>query len=140
MIGQVSRFEPDHRQAKTLVDDGMIGQAQMVKHSITTSFPGWSEGGWLADAKVSGGPLVDLSVHSFDYLSWVTGSPAVRVTAVGADSAAGPVDLRARHRPLRQRRDGLGRVQLGSPRGTRVQAGQPRSSAPTVASTGTTTT
>lgn len=90
MVGHVSRFEPDHRQARTLVEQGAIGSVQMITHSITTSLPGWSEGGWLADAKVSGGPLVDLSVHSFDYLAWMADSPAVRVNAVAADSAAGP--------------------------------------------------
>lgn len=90
MIGHVSRFEPDHAQAKSLVDGGMVGDVRLVKHSITTSLPGWSEGGWLADPEVSGGPLIDLSVHSFDYLAWVIGSPAVRVTAVAADSGTGP--------------------------------------------------
>lgn len=90
MIGHVSRFEPDHRQAKDVVDAGHLGSVQMASHSMTTSLPGWSEGDWLADAEQSGGPLVDLAVHSFDYLSWATGSQPVRVHALGADTAAGP--------------------------------------------------
>ena len=52
--------------------------------------PGWSEVGWLADTEQSGGPLVDLGVHSFDFISWAAGSPAVRLQAVGADTHAGP--------------------------------------------------
>jgi predicted dehydrogenase len=90
MIGQVSRFEPDHRAARELVTDGHLGEVVMVVHSITTSLPGWSEGGWLTRPEESGGPLLDLSVHSFDYLAWVIGSPAVRVHAIAADSPAGP--------------------------------------------------
>jgi predicted dehydrogenase len=90
MVGQVSRFEPDHRAAKELVDAGYVGEVAMMVHSMTTSLPGWSEGGWLTDPEQSGGPLLDLSVHSFDYLAWVCGSEAVRVHAVGADSPAGP--------------------------------------------------
>lgn len=90
MVGHVSRFEPDHRRAKEVVDSGELGEVQMLSHSMTTSLPGWSEGGWLADAKLSGGPLVDLAVHSFDFLSWVVGSPCIRVHAVAADSPAGP--------------------------------------------------
>jgi predicted dehydrogenase len=90
MIGHVSRFEPDHRCAKELVDAGQVGEVAMVAHSMTTSLPGWSEGGWLARPEESGGPLLDLAAHSFDYLAWVTGSPAVRVHAVAADSPAGP--------------------------------------------------
>lgn len=90
MIGQVSRFEPDHRKAKEVVDAGQIGRVQMISHSMTTSVPGWSEDGWLEDVEVSGGPLVDLGVHSFDYLSWVTDSVPARVHTVGADTPAGP--------------------------------------------------
>jgi predicted dehydrogenase len=90
MVGQVSRFEPDHRAAKDLVDGGYVGDVAMMVHSITTSLPGWSEGGWLADPRQSGGPLLDLAVHSFDYLAWLAGSEAVRVHAVAADSPVGP--------------------------------------------------
>jgi predicted dehydrogenase len=90
MIGHVSRFEPDHRKAKDLVESGHIGDIVMAVHSMTTSLPGWSEGGWLTRSEESGGPLLDLSAHSFDYLAWVIGSPAVRVHAVAADSPAGP--------------------------------------------------
>ena len=90
MVGHVSRFEPDHHQAKQVIDAGHLGQVQMMSHSITTSMPGWSEVGWLGDIEMSGGPLVDLAVHSFDFLSWATGSHPVRVTCVGADTAVGP--------------------------------------------------
>jgi myo-inositol 2-dehydrogenase/D-chiro-inositol 1-dehydrogenase len=90
MVGHVSRFEPDHRMAKELVDAGQVGPVQMMSHSITTSMPGWSEGGWLFDPVESGGPLLDLSVHGFDYVSWLAGSEPVRVHAVGADTAVGP--------------------------------------------------
>jgi predicted dehydrogenase len=90
MIGQVSRFEPDHVQAKNLIESGALGQVQMMSHSMTTSMPGWSEGGWLTDPTLSGGPLVDLAVHSFDFLAWAAESNAVRVQAVGRDTPAGP--------------------------------------------------
>jgi predicted dehydrogenase len=90
MIGHVSRFEPEHRQAKQVVEAGHLGEVQMMSHSMTTSMPGWSELGWLADTTLSGGPLVDLAVHSFDFLSWVSGAMPVRVHAVGADTASGP--------------------------------------------------
>ena len=90
MIAHVSRFEPDHRAAQELVAADQIGEVVMAVHSMTTSLPGWSEGGWLARPEESGGPLLDLSAHSFDYLAWVIGSPAVRVHAVAADSPAGP--------------------------------------------------
>jgi predicted dehydrogenase len=89
-IGQVARYGPDHRLARDLVDAGEIGQVRMITHSTTTSLPGWSEAGWLADPATSGGPLLDQAVHSFDYARWVIGSPAVRVHCMAADSGAGP--------------------------------------------------
>lgn len=90
MVGHVSRFEPDHRGAKTLVEGGEIGSVRLVTHSTASALPGWSEAGWIADPEQSGGPLVDQAVHSFDYARWVVGSPAVRVTCAAADSGAGP--------------------------------------------------
>lgn len=91
MVGHVSRFEPDHAAAKAVVDSGQLGSVRMVSHSITTTMPHWSERGWFADVAQSGGPLLDLGVHSFDYLSWVTSGTAVRVHAVGTSTqAAGP--------------------------------------------------
>lgn len=90
MIGHVSRFEPDHRRAKDLVEAGHLGEVRMLSHSTTSSMPGWSEGDWLSDQEESGGPLVDLAVHSFDFAAWLTDSEPIRVHAVGADTAAGP--------------------------------------------------
>jgi predicted dehydrogenase len=90
MVGHVSRFEPDHRGARDLVASGEIGAVRMLTHSTTTSLPGWSEAGWLADPATSGGPLLDQAVHSFDYAAWVIGSRAVRVHCMAADSGAGP--------------------------------------------------
>jgi predicted dehydrogenase len=90
MIGHVSRFEPDHKAARDLVVAGEIGDARMLKHSTTSSLPGWTEAGWLADPSTSGGPLVDQAVHSFDYARWVLGGRAVRVHSMASDSAAGP--------------------------------------------------
>lgn len=89
-IGQVARYGPDHRLARDLVAAGEIGDLRMITHSTTTSLPGWSEAGWLADPASSGGPLLDQAVHSFDYAGWVIGSPAVRVHCMAADSGAGP--------------------------------------------------
>ncbi|MCU1392834.1 MAG: gfo/Idh/MocA family oxidoreductase [Ilumatobacteraceae bacterium] len=90
MIGHVSRFEPDHARSKQIVDAGRIGELRMMSQSILSTLPTWSQGGWLSDLDQSGGPLVDLAIHSFDYLAWINGSPAVRVHALTADTDAGP--------------------------------------------------
>jgi predicted dehydrogenase len=89
-IGQVARYAPDHRAAYDIATSGEIGEVRMLTHSTTTSLPGWSEAGWLADPATSGGPLLDQGVHSFDYANWLIGSPPVRVHCMAADSGAGP--------------------------------------------------
>ncbi|QIG43381.1 Gfo/Idh/MocA family oxidoreductase [Nocardioides anomalus] len=92
MIGHVSRFEPDHRAAYDAVRDGRIGEVRMMAQSLVGERPTWSEDDWLRDPDRSGGPLVDLAIHSFDYLTWVSGARPVRVHAVGSAGADGVVD------------------------------------------------
>ena len=92
MVGHVSRFEPDHRAARDAVRAGLIGHVRMMAQSIVGEMPTWSEQRWLDDHVQSGGPLVDLAVHSFDYLSWVSGATPVRVHAVGSARPDGLVD------------------------------------------------
>ena len=90
MIGHVSRFEPDHARAQQLVASGQLGELHLMKQSITSAKPTWSEGGWLDDPQQSGGPVVDLAIHSFDFLAWINGSLPIRVTANAVDTDAGP--------------------------------------------------
>jgi len=90
MVGHVSRFEPDHARAREVVATGGIGEIRMLSQSIVSSAPTWSEQGWLLDHRASGGPLIDLAIHSFDYLAWVCGHQPVRVQAIAAATAAGP--------------------------------------------------
>jgi myo-inositol 2-dehydrogenase/D-chiro-inositol 1-dehydrogenase len=83
MVGHVSRYEADHRRSKEVVERGDLGQLRMGFQSITGPFPEWSSAGWFADVAQSGGPVVDLAIHSFDYLLWMFGCRATRVCAVG---------------------------------------------------------
>lgn len=83
MVGHVSRYDADHRKAKDVLERGDLGQLQMGFQSITGPFPEWSSRGWFADVAQSGGPVLDLAIHSFDYLLWVFGSRVRRVCAVG---------------------------------------------------------
>ncbi len=84
MVGHVTRYEVDHQRAKEILDRGDLGTLRMAFQSITGPFPEWSSGGWFADAAQSGGPVVDLAIHSFDALLWFFGRRVTRVAAVGA--------------------------------------------------------
>lgn len=82
-VGHVARFEDDHRTAQQVVARGDLGQLRMASQSITGPFPDWSAHGWFADQSKSGGPVLDLAIHSFDYLNWLFQDRVVRVSAVG---------------------------------------------------------
>ncbi len=88
MVAQVGRYEADQRKAKDVLERGDLGQLRMAFQSITSPLPDWSSEGWLTDLTQSGGPVLDLAVHSFDYLLWLFGERAIRVHAVahGADA------------------------------------------------------
>jgi len=92
MVGHVSRFEPDHRAARDAVVSGRIGALRMMSQSITSGFPAWSQDGWFADPAQSGGPLVDLAIHSFDYLTWLCGAVPEQVHTVGSSRPDGLTD------------------------------------------------
>ena len=88
MIAHVSRFEPDHLKARELLDRGDLGRLCMGFQSITAPFPDWNPY-WYQNAEKSGGPLLDLAIHSIDYLLWLFGSRPIRVHAVGPLNARG---------------------------------------------------
>lgn len=92
MVGHVSRFEPDHQAAYEVIAAGGIGAVRMMSQAITSSFPTWSQDSWLSDPKRSGGPLVDLGIHSIDFLNWISGSRPCRVHAVGTQRPEGLID------------------------------------------------
>lgn len=79
-VGHVVRFFPDYAKAKTAVETGVIGDAKVVRTSRSGAFPAWSEDNWYADYSRSGGPIVDLIIHDFDFLRWMFG-PIKRVFA-----------------------------------------------------------
>ncbi|WP_165354458.1 Gfo/Idh/MocA family protein [Nocardioides glacieisoli] len=92
MIGHVSRFEPDHQAAAAAVRAGRIGEVRMMSQSLVGERPTWSEDAWLDSPDQSGGPIVDLAIHSFDYLAWVADARPVRVHAVGSAREDGVID------------------------------------------------
>jgi predicted dehydrogenase len=88
MVAHVSRYEADHLKAKEILDRGEIGELRMAFHSITSPYPTWGAQDWFGDETQSGGPVVDLAIHSVDYMLWLFRSPVERVYAVGSRQAS----------------------------------------------------
>ena len=80
-VGHVVRFIPEYSQAKQLVESGTIGNAGVVRTSRNSGFPDRDDD-WFADFNKSGGVVLDLIIHDFDFLRWCFGE-VERVFAKG---------------------------------------------------------
>ena len=84
MIGHNMRFDPVHRRAKELLEQGVIGDVITFRTVIGNSGPeGWSmEGNWFFDKKKAAmGALSDLGIHKIDLLQYLTGQTVIETTA-----------------------------------------------------------
>jgi predicted dehydrogenase len=71
-VGHVVRFFPEYVGIKEKIDAGELGTVGVVRTSRRSPFLfGWND--WYADWRVSGGVLLDLVIHDFDFLRWALG-------------------------------------------------------------------
>jgi predicted dehydrogenase len=71
-VGHVVRFFPEYVGIKDKIEAGELGTIGVVRTSRRSPFlRGWND--WYADWRVSGGVLVDLLIHDFDFLRWTLG-------------------------------------------------------------------
>jgi predicted dehydrogenase len=73
MVGHTVRFSPPYRTAKSHVEADDVGEPAVIRASRVGPFPDWSWQNWFADTDKSGGILLDLVIHDFDYLRWTFG-------------------------------------------------------------------
>ena len=80
-VGHVVRFFPEYVGIKEKIDAGELGTIGVVRTSRRSPLlMGWND--WYADWRLSGGVLVDLVIHDFDFLRWTLGE-VERVYACG---------------------------------------------------------
>ncbi|HZC14321.1 MAG TPA: Gfo/Idh/MocA family oxidoreductase [Thermoleophilaceae bacterium] len=71
-VGHVVRFFPEYVRIKQMVDAGDLGTVGVARTSRRSPFLlGWND--WYADWRLSGGVLLDLVIHDFDFLRWSLG-------------------------------------------------------------------
>jgi predicted dehydrogenase len=88
-VGMVVRFFPQYRLAKELVAKGQIGNLGVIRLKRVTYVPQKSPDNWYFDPALSGGMVVDLMIHDFDYSRWLAGE-VDRVYARRNRSVEGP--------------------------------------------------
>lgn len=71
-VGHVVRFFPEYQSAKQVVQSGEIGKVGVVRTRRGGIFPsGWND--WYSDFGKSGGVVLDVIIHDFDFLRWCFG-------------------------------------------------------------------
>jgi UDP-N-acetylglucosamine 3-dehydrogenase len=71
-VGHVVRFFPEYVAIKEKIEAGDLGKVGVVRTSRRSPFLlGYND--WYADWRLSGGVLLDLVIHDFDFLRWSLG-------------------------------------------------------------------
>ncbi len=81
LVGHVLRFFPQYVMARNTVKSGALGQPVIARTFRGNGFPQGALA-WYSDPAQSGGLLLDLVLHDFDWLLWTFG-PVERVYARG---------------------------------------------------------
>jgi predicted dehydrogenase len=87
-VGHTLRFFPEYKQAHDLIMRGAIGEPGVAQLSRGGPFP-QGKAHWYHDEAKSGGVILDLGIHDFDWVRWTFGEVervmARQVTRMGQD-------------------------------------------------------
>jgi len=90
MPGQVVRFFPEFRTGHNLVKSGAVGTPAAARTRRGGGAPAGSRS-WFMDHSRSGGILLDLAIHDFDWLRWTFGEVKfLESRSVAAKTKTGP--------------------------------------------------
>ena len=89
-MAHVVRFFPEYALAHAAVEEGQIGKPGVIRLHRGSYRPKKPAGNWFLDEEKSGGILMDLMIHDYDYACWVAGDvesvSARRVTEAHPDA------------------------------------------------------
>jgi UDP-N-acetylglucosamine 3-dehydrogenase len=87
-VGHVVRYFSEYAAARDMVLRGELGTPGMVRATRGGSFP-FGTDSWFASFERSGGVVIDVMIHEFDWLLWTFG-PVERIFARGLSYANMP--------------------------------------------------
>ena len=73
LVAHVVRYFPEYALAKAAVSEGRIGRLGVIRLQRGSYRPKKPVGNWFLDDAKSGGLMLDLMIHDFDYARWIAG-------------------------------------------------------------------
>jgi predicted dehydrogenase len=73
LVAHVVRFFPEYALAQAAVAEGQIGRPGVLRLHRGSYRPKKPAGTWFLDEIKSGGILMDLMIHDYDYACWIAG-------------------------------------------------------------------
>ncbi len=93
LVGHVIRFFPEYVLAKKTVDSGRIGRPAVIRLERHVFQPRKADDNWFVDFEKSGGMMMDLMIHDFDYARWIAGDvTSVYAKSILSQDPRAPVD------------------------------------------------
>lgn len=93
LVGHVVRFFPQYALAHSAVVEGQIGKPGVIRLHRGSYRPKKPVGNWFLDEVKSGGILMDLMIHDYDYARWIAGEvESVSARRVTEQHVEAPVD------------------------------------------------
>lgn len=73
LVAHVLRYFPDYADAQAAIAAGQIGPLREMTLRRAVGIPKDASTNWFNDMGISGGVLLDLLIHDFDFARWVAG-------------------------------------------------------------------
>lgn len=90
MPAHVVRFFPEFRRGHEMVKAGAVGRPAAARTRRGGGMPKGA-GLWFSDHSQSGGTILDLAIHDFDWLRWTLGEvKSVYARSIGIQRGSGP--------------------------------------------------
>lgn len=74
LVAHVLRYFPDYSDAHDRAAGGEIGALREINAMRAGYLPSKASDNWFTDMAISGGPMLDLMIHDFDFARWMGGA------------------------------------------------------------------
>jgi predicted dehydrogenase len=91
-VAHVTRYFPEYVAAQAAVAAGRIGRPAVLRLRRESSRPSRVATSWIFDEARSGGMILDLMIHDFDFARWIAGDVATVMARRVRDASGADID------------------------------------------------